>query len=600
MCGINGSIGNSENTVLKMNGAIKHRGPDDGGVFANTHFTIGNNRLAIIDLSPLGHQPMTTSDGRYSIVYNGEIYNFKEIKGELELLGVVFKSHSDTEVILEGFAQWGLDITKKLRGMWAFAILDSTKQKLFLARDPFGIKPLYLYDDGKTLAFSSEIKGLLANENIERTINTEAVKNILTLGYPIAPNTILGHTTAILPGEKITIDLNTKKKVSEIQTLETGGNVTPPSDAELEKLLLDSVEHHLIADVPVGLFFSGGTDSTSLAVTLRVLNKKLNVYHVNIKGRKDTEYARNIATHLRLPFKEISLEKENIPKLFEEMIEKMDQPLADSSLLPTMLVSREARKDVAVVLSGEGGDELFAGYTRHQKLSSLPLFSKKPKEPLPWDLLLQKAPILFYGYPQMQGVIRLFASINGDAFEKYYGETGFGRPFDGSGGIPKALRARIKNREHPDGILALDRLVYLPDDLLLKIDTATMAYSLEGRVPFLDREIFKVVGGAPISWKKENGILKAPLKQYLSKHLPKELVERPKTGFSIPLSEFFFKHQRINLRESLKWYKSTYTGLFPALDAVLVWGENREDILIKNIGHSLYAITILHAFSKKL
>lgn len=598
MCGINGTLGSIEE-VKKMNYLTRHRGPDDTGFFEFNGFSIGNNRLSIIDLSPLGHQPMSTRDGRFSIVYNGEIYNFKEIRHLLEKGGVIFRSNSDTEVILEGFSKWGPEITKKLRGMWAFAILDTKENSLFLSRDPFGIKPLYLYDDGKTIAFSSEIKGLLANKKVKNEIEGEVVRQIITLGYPIAPLTIIKDVKSLLPGEEVFINLNTKEKISKISKLETNQKEFL-NDNELEEILLDSVEKHLISDVPVGLFFSGGIDSTVLAILLKKLNKKLNAYHVSIEGREDTRFAREISEKLGLNFKEIPLKRELITELFDEMILKMDQPIADTSLLPTMLVSREARKDVKVVLSGEGGDELFGGYLRHKKLSVVEFDTDIKHEPVPVYKLLEKFPSLIKFSNEFDGSLRAIEKFRGNIINLYLLETAIGKSLIDLNFFGKAIEGRLSNRETPDKMLSIDRLIYLPDNLLQKLDVSTMAHSIEGRVPFLDREMFRNIGELPLSWKLKNGVLKSPLKRLISKNLPEKLSNRPKTGFSIPLSKYFFPSHKNDLVDALNWYKNNYTDLIPALDKILMWGSGGHmDVLEKNIGHSLYAINVIHKFSRK-
>jgi asparagine synthase (glutamine-hydrolysing) len=489
MCGINGFIGKTEEAVASMNSAIRHRGPDDTGVFSNGQFTIGNNRLAIIDLSPLGHQPMVSADGRYSIAYNGEIYNYKDLRASLEGMGATFKSHSDTEVILEGFAKWGPEITQRLRGMWGLAILDSKTDTLFLSRDPFGIKPLYLYNDSATIAFSSEIRGLLDNEKIDRAIDKEAVREIILLGYAIAPRTILQNVQALLPGEEITINLRTKQVSSKIQTLDTEQSL-PPDDDELEKLLRDSVEHHLIADVPVGLFFSGGTDSSALGIMLKQLGVHLTAYHVAIENRNDTPYAEAIAQELGLSMVSVPFDAKVAQDRLEDAITNLDQPIADTSFLPTLLVSERAKADVKVVLSGEGGDELFGGYIRHQALAKIPLLSGKEFVVIPASSMLQNIPTLLRAHPQLQGFIRLWSSVQKDAIGRYLGETMFGSPLDDSSLIRNSFKQRLESREHPDGVLALDRLIYLPDNLLLKIDTAT------------NRQYFATVHGAMMSGQR--------------------------------------------------------------------------------------------------
>lgn len=589
MCGINGLVGRDERAVGAMNERTRHRGPDDTGIYSSDLATIGNNRLAIIDLSPEGHQPMRTGE-RYSIVFNGEIYNYRELRAELSALGVSWKSHSDTEVILEGYAQWGASITKKLRGMWAFAILDEKEETLFLARDPFGIKPLYLYDDGATLAFSSEIRGLLANPKVKGAVNPEALKRLLTLGFALAPETILMHTTALLPGEEIVINLKSKKQRSHINQFEASD--APTSDEDLEAVLLDSVRHHLIADVPVGLFFSGGTDSTLLAVLLKNLGVELTTYHVAIERRGDTEYAEKIAKHLGLTLRQTTLDTKKAQEELQAATLALDHPLADTSFLPTYLVSQLASKDVKVVLSGEGGDELFGGYPRHPALMNMALKSGL-RTNLPTDRLLRAAPSLLSLYGKMQGAKRLAGSLAGDAYGRYVGEIAFGSPLRSMRDIEHAMHERVSKYATPDQTLALDRLLYLPDVNLLKIDTATMAHSIEGRTPLLDREVWRRIGSRPHSWKSTSAISKSPLKRILSKYLPEELVHRPKSGFSSPPGMYFENPER--LEEAIHWYGDHFAGLIPILDSLLRrYSGTQRGTLARELSYTLIVLMTIH------
>ncbi len=592
MCGINGTIGNNENWVRVMNKAIHYRGPDDTGVYATSSFTIGNNRLAIIDLSPLGHQPMVTIDSRFSIAFNGEIYNFKEIRRELETNGVRFKSNSDTEVVLEGFALWGADIVSKLRGMWAFAILDSKKNSLFLSRDPFGIKPLYIYDDGITLAFSSEIRGLLSHPHVKKVADHDSVREIILLGHTIAPRTILKNASALLPGEEISIDLGSRKLERRLRAIETFEK-SPPSDQTLEDIIKESLSAHLLSDVPVGLFFSGGTDSTLLAALLQSMGTTLTAYHLSISGRDDTTYAEKIAAKLGLSLVTIPFSEKTVFARADEALNTLDLPIADTSFLPTFFIAEEARKGVKVVLSGEGGDELFGGYKFHESLSKLPLSSKEFSTS--FNNLIRIHPSIIKYYPALQGLIRKHATITNNSLERYLGERAFGLPLHALHTAQKAIAKRVSNDPHPDAVLAFDRLIYLPDNNLLKIDTATMGNSIEGRVPLLDRSIWQQVGGAPLSWKHADGIGKAPLKRILEKYLPKELVHRSKTGFSFPLKSYLAADNGSHLTEAIEWYQKALPGLIPALDSALKWGvPNHRDVLLSRIGYSVYAIVVLH------
>ena len=497
-------------------------------------------------------------------------------------------------------------MVERLRGMWAFCIRDSRTGEIFLSRDPFGIKPLYLYNDGKTSAFSSEIKGLLALPQIKREMDIEAVQELLLLGYIVAPKTILKYARALLPGEELILNAAGKEKSRFVRRLDFDSSRAdkPPSDDELLGVLEDSVRHHLIADVPVGLFFSGGLDSTVLAMMLQRIGARLKAYHVAVERRADTPFARSIAERLGLDFTEISFSPDDASAYVDRFWQAQDQPFADASFLPTLAVSKRAAKEVKVVLSGEGGDELFAGYNRHRRLGGLIGDIEKDKASRTEksaQTLLRIFPSLASHLPKIRGVLRSSAYWMEDPAEAFIAETAIGSGVIGSQNARRAIHDRLGERERPDAGLALDRLIYLPDDLLAKIDVATMANSLEGRVPFLDREVFRLVGATPITWKRAEGVGKAPLRRLLKRALPADLIDRPKTGFSVPLSTYFL-NQHDEIHEALTWYQKNYTGLAPTLDSLLAWGLARNEKMneLKSMSsYLLFAIYALWHFNNK-
>ncbi len=602
MCGINGLRGSAEAAVAEMNKKTEHRGPDQTGVAAAESWTVGNNRLSIIDLTEAGRQPITSADGRYTIVFNGEIYNYRELRAALAADGVAWRGGSDTEVVLEGYAKDGRAFLGRLRGMYALAIRDNQSGELFLARDPFGIKPLYFYDDGKTAAFSSELKGLLALPQVSRELDPAAILDILLLGFVVAPRTILKNVRVLLPGEEIAIPAS-GASVRSLRRLRVESHAAP-TDAELFAGLEDSVCHHLIADVPVGLFFSGGIDSTALAIILSKIGAGLTAYHVSIEGRDDSIFARRIADKLGLNFIEIPFSPERAAALLQKFWSAMDQPFADVSFLPTLAVSERAAADVKVALSGEGGDELFAGYARHRRLAGLGAdFARSSRSAGFFRSLFGRAPGQISRLASARGAIRSLAALSRDPIGTYLGEIGIGSGLAPEFATRQAIKERLTGRELDDWPLSLDRLVYLPDDLLAKIDVASMAFSLEGRVPFLDREIFALVGGAPFDWKRNGDESKAPLRRLLRQNLPSDLVDRPKTGFSLPLGKYIFEFERENVKEALAWYLDNYSGLAPALDSVFrAWrrGKIPFEVLEKNLGYVLFAVLTLRKFTAKL
>lgn len=545
MCGIFGySYNDLEKSGKSLSTALRHRGPDDAGIFSDEYITLGHRRLSIIDLSPTGHQPMSTEDGRYTIVFNGEIYNYIELRSFLEKDGFRFKGNSDTEVLLVGFKKFGLEVVKKLRGMWAFAIYDSDKKKLFLSRDFFGIKPLlYAHGDGGRFAFASEMKGVMEIPWIRKIVDPIAAELYFALGFIPPPYTLFSGVKKLMPGEMMTIDMQNGAVIREFcrfpSSSEKRDNFESKDVDELHSVLLKSLEKHLIADVPVGLFFSGGTDSTLLALLLKELGQNLETYHVSVPERPDTEYARSIAKVAGLPYTEIYFTKDIIRDIDTEVWDALDEPLADSAVFPLLLMSKKAARKVRVVLTGEGGDELFGGYGRHHWLSGLrpadgglrgderqcravpDVFNFLPRQ---WK---RKAE-LFWVRNIFRNPLLLWAS--------------FMRPHHGIAVNRQAYEAlqKILSFCSPEEDLAFyyDRALYLPGDLLYKTDIITMSQSLEARVPLLDREVWKYATGFSYRAHHKGREGKVMMKTLLERLLPHNVVFRPKQGFSIPLKDF--------------------------------------------------------------
>jgi len=363
MCGIIGFNSKSEALGREMCASIAHRGPDDEGVFSDEFVTIGNRRLSIIDLSKAGAQPMSNRDNLVSIVYNGEVYNFQEIKNDLMRKGYQFTSNTDTEVILYGYEYYGKEIFNMLRGMWAVCIYDRKNKELVLARDYFGIKPLYYFWDGEDFCFASEIKAIkkfLEQKGKKMTLSKEGIEQYFVLGYTAHPLTVFGKVQKVSPGEILTFNIASKNFSSIFLDWQDQENTIPDTSPEralsvLEDTMRDSVEKHIISDVPIGVFLSGGSDSTLIALMLKKLGVQFNAFTVRIEGRKDADYAAKIAKFAGLPHEEIVFDKAAFEKSYEECWEYLDEPIADTSLLPSLTVSRAAAKSVKVVLAGEGG-----------------------------------------------------------------------------------------------------------------------------------------------------------------------------------------------------------------------------------------------------
>lgn len=576
MCGIIGFNSNNKELGLKMTGRIAHRGPDDEGVFCDENVTLGNRRLAILDLSPAGHQPMTSSDGRLIIVYNGEIYNFKELRKELESKGHRFASHSDTEVILNGYQEYGQEFFGQLRGMWAIAIYDKKYRKIVLSRDYFGIKPLFYYFDGRDLAFGSEIKALkefLDAKNKKIRFSKEGVSQYFVLGYTVQPDTVYESIKKVKPGEIIDFDLTARSftKSSISWPDEKVSYSEPELFQEFEKLMLDSVKAHLVSDVPVGIFLSGGADSTLIALMMKKLGANLNAFTVRIEGKKDADYAKRIADFAGLKYQELNFGKKEFEEQYEKCWQYLDEPIADSSLLPSLTVAKAASEKVKVVLTGEGGDELFWGYPRYQLLSGLGRMYGPDSVADFFDYFRKpdSGSYLRYIRPFMRrsrlsylknikrdllGTYIESAAIDPDAMDRsqahqaMFGESG--------GGEPRKTASRGER-----DIAFMDRNFYLPNDLLYKTDFATMAYSIEARVPFLDRNVLKFADSLPDEWRLKDGVGKRIIKEYLAKNLPPELIFRGKEGFSVPLSFYRSDKYKKDMLEAVAFCRDVLSDL---------------------------------------
>jgi asparagine synthase (glutamine-hydrolysing) len=516
MCAILGLNLPDKELIEQMNAAASHRGPDDTGIFIDASVALGHNRLAILDLSALGHQPMEAAG--LQIVFNGEIYNFKELRAELEAAGEEFRSSTDTEVVLRGYAREGREFFKKLRGMWALALYDAKAGTVVLSRDPFGIKPLYYYEHAGRFAFASELRALLpVLARFGASDNALAHRLYFSLGYMPAPHSPFAEVKKVLPGEVLSYDLAAK-------ALTRTGMVAPYDDAPLalEESLEDTVRAHFVSDVPVGLFYSGGTDSTLLLATARKLGFDPAAFFLRIPNRLDNEYALAAAQELGVTPVIIEFGEQEAFAALMRSLTSLDEPFADSSYIPTEYLSSQVAKTHKVVLSGEGGDEFFGGYHRHGHLLGL-----RGGVRLVPSALVRLLPA------RLRRAVE--SKINRDPYAAY---VEFVRVDEGLVSREEAvefMRARVSGR-HDDPGLSLDQEVYLPDDLLFKIDRAGMRYGLEGRVPFLDKRFFASARAIPAKERHGGKGGKAALKNILRRYLPERLVERPKQGFSMPLA----------------------------------------------------------------
>jgi asparagine synthase (glutamine-hydrolysing) len=586
MCGIAGIYAPgrlvSGDSVARMLASMAHRGPDDRGIqtLADGQLQFGNLRLAILDLSMLGHQPMTLADRKTWIVYNGEVYNFREIRSELASLGWSFHSDCDTEVLLAAYRQWGLDAVERFRGMFAFAIWDADRNLLHLCRDRFGVKPLYYSVMNGCLAFASELKALNLTGHTSRNLDLDSVAEFVQYGYVSAPRSIFADVRTVRPGTIVTFDASLKHHEHAYWNAEAlfDGEGAASLRRELSALgeeeLLDRVEaclqrafeYRMVADVPVGLFLSGGIDSSLVAAVLtRRSGIKLHTFTIGYGDSEFDEraYAHTVARTLESTHVELLVSPGTAVELAAEIPETADEPIGDASLIPTLMVSRLARKDVKVALSADGADELFGGYLRYQVCGDF-LRRRSPLLRglyyLSSEILDQLPPTLISaGYAMARGGGQRVASIRDklrkfarmsrsrDAFEAYQAAISEWSPQETQGLLARHPRAAGDARsafesavgaDPRDQFMHYDVVRYLPGDLLTKVDRASMFVSLEAREPFLDHEAARIAAALPIHWKIRGNQNKYVLRRLLQRHFPAALFERPKHGFSPPLGEW--------------------------------------------------------------
>ncbi len=595
MCGIFGALGAHDIEAAgwsAVSEAMAHRGPDDRGlkVFTDTPVVLGHLRLSILDLSPLGHQPMSSADGRYWIVFNGEIYNFREIRRELQARGYAFRSESDTEVILAAYREWGLDAVTRFRGMFAFALWDAQARVLHLCRDRFGVKPLYYVHDGKRLVFASEIKGLHAAGCTGSAIDPVALSEYVQYGYVCAPRSVFASVRSVRPGTIVSFGEDLHRVEREYWSLRDlfGADASAALRRQLQALpeeaLLDRVEdslrvafeYRMVADVPVGLFLSGGIDSSLVAgILARRSGVKLRTFTIGYDAAEfdETQYAHQVAAHLGAEHTQFVVTSGEMLGLIDRSVDIADEPIGDSSLLPTLMVSQLARRHVKVALSADGADELFGGYARYDVCGRYVDRLGAPTRRVQWLAaeVLERLPIDWVSgaYRLLKGRGKQFAAISDklrkfvrmsrtkDAFDAYQEAVSeWPGPARAALGVRSAVAeaeargtfAAASTIDARTGFMYFDSCRYLPGDLLTKVDRASMAVSLEAREPFLDHEMARLAVALPTEWKVRGARNKYVLRRLLERHFPRGLFDRPKHGFSAPVGQWL----RGPLREMLR------------------------------------------------
>lgn len=563
-----------------MSDTLLHRGPDDGGswVDAETGIALGHRRLAIVDLSPQGHQPMISADGRYVITFNGEVYNFLELRRELELLGHYFRGHSDTEVMLASLIQWGLDAAlQRFNGMFAFALWDRQERILHLARDRFGEKPVYYGWMGSTFLFGSELKALQVHPNFHTEINRDALALFLRFNYVPAPYSIYKGIYKLPPGTVLTwngLDTHpapvpywSAKEVAKLGIAEPFMGSEPEAVAQLDALLRDAVKLRMVADVPLGAFLSGGVDSSTVVALMQAqASQSMKTFSIGFyeDGYNEAQQAKAVAQHLGTDHTELYVTPEEALAVIPKLPILYDEPFSDPSQIPTFLVSQLARQYVTVSLSGDGGDELFAGYNRHlwgssiwQKIGWMPSTLRQiaalgltSLSPQTWDNFFTNfGPLLPAKFNQrtpgnkLHKLAEILAVPNPEAM--YTKLVSHWKEPEALVVSSSDLLTSISDRQcweqltnFTQCMMYLDTVTYLPGDVLVKVDRASMGVSLEARVPLLDHRVMEFAWRMPLSMKIRNGQGKWLLRQVLYKYVPQNLIERPKMGFGIPLDKW--------------------------------------------------------------
>lgn len=639
MCGIAGLIDLKAQTsteelhqiTTRMTDTLFHRGPDGGDVWIDgeTGVGLGHRRLAIIDLSEAGHQPMTSSDDRFVIVYNGEVYNADDLRPELVALGYTFKGHSDTEVIVNGFSAWGVKATiERLIGMFAIATWDKQTRQFYLIRDRVGIKPLFWTETNGTFLFGSELKALYEHPACPKVINRNAVASYLRHNYIPAPLTMFDGIHKLMPGHILCRDFSGNQTIEPFWSLDnvianqTGfeGSEAEATD-QLEDLLKDAVGRRMISDVPLGAFLSGGIDSSCVAALMQAQSSKpIRTFSIGFEeeGYNEAKHAAAVAKHIGTDHTELYVTPNDARDVIPLLPDYYDEPFADSSQIPTYLVSKMTRDHVTVALSGDGGDELFGGYTRYftaqkyaKTLYSIPkplrqigsgmIHSLSPKT---WDKLFNLVPAS--KRPSLPGdkLYKLAGVITGDQDDCYRRLISHWEHPDQvvlGASEPKGLvwdqtvKERVPN--FVDRMQYLDTLTYLPDDILTKVDRASMAVSLEARVPLLDHRVLEFAWNLPQSMKIKDGQGKWLLRQVLYRHVPKEMIERPKMGFGVPIDQWLRGPLKEWAHELLKPEALSQTGLVDPIAVQQKWAEHQNGT--RNWQYHLWDILMLQSWQQK-
>ncbi len=560
MCGIAGFTGRNSGVLSSMLASIRHRGPDDRGTYEDNNVSLGHVRLSILDLSSHGHQPMEFE--HLVMVYNGEVYNFVDIKKELVAEGYSFESETDSEVVLKAYHRWGVKAVDKFIGMFAIAIYDKSSKKLTLIRDRVGVKPLYYYFDGKEFVFGSELRPIMEYKK-DLAISKDALYEFFQFGYISSNLSIFENCFKVPAGHYLEL------KIDNLElTMHEYWSIVPFFEKpkfdksekelvdELEALLIDAFSLRMFADVPVGVFLSGGIDSSVVAAILQKHHGNIHTFTIGFNEAQYNEatWAKKVAKHLGTQHTEKYLSSDEAKEILEHFVDIYDEPFGDSSGIPTTLVAKVAKESgVKVVLSADGGDEVFCGYERYwytkrigDKLLRVPRFVRKSVAAAMELVGAQNAAKLFkiknfeHKYNQLTEMLR------DDSWQGIYEHlihNSKNYEIKELLGMVKKIDEKsfaVGEREDPmQGMMLWDYHRYMVDDILTKVDRATMSVSIEGREPLLDHRIAEFMAQVPFELKYKDGTSKYLLRKVLERYLPKELIDRPKMGFGIPMFEWF-------------------------------------------------------------
>jgi asparagine synthase (glutamine-hydrolysing) len=628
MCGITGfvdlarqtSSAQLKTTASRMAITLYHRGPDDSGTWVDEQagVALSFRRLSIIDLSPAGHQPMESVCGRYVVVFNGEIYNFKTLRHELEAVGQAFRGHSDTEVMLAAISHWGIQAAlERFNGMFAFAVWDRHAQRLYLARDRLGEKPLYYGRMGNTFLFGSELSALRAHPAFQAEVDRDALALFLRHNCVPAPYSIYRRVHKLPPATLLALDtresapapnLESYWSAKDVAERGSGAPFSGPADEaidRLDRLLRDAVKLRMEADVPLGVFLSGGIDSSAVVALMQAQSERaVKTFSIGFAdpAYNEAEHARAVAQHLGTDHTELYVTPSDMLAVIPRLPEIYDEPFADSSQIPTFLVSALARRHVTVSLSGDGGDELFGGYNRYvwgrnlwqrvgwmpRPLAGVAANALTAVSPDNWDAMFRTLdPVLPAAARQRNPgdkLHKLAEILAVDSPETMY--LGLASHWKDPGSVvlrasepPTALTARNRWARLDDFTLRmmyLDTVTYLPDDILVKVDRASMAVSLEVRVPLLDPRVVEFAWQVPLAMKVRNGTGKWLLRQVLYRYVPSTLIERPKMGFGGPLESWLRGPLRDWGEALLAEPRLREDGFFEPVPIRQKWQEHQE------------------------